>query len=452
MSLLHIPAQVAQPLNSDTIQEEPPEPAGLSEPYYPGTFGSLAIRDFRFLWIANLFASFAMQMQIVARGWLIYDMTGSPLALTWVMLSFMLPSFVFSLAGGVVADRLQKKSVIVISQLLNTTATVLLAYIIYSGSVGFWHFIFIGLFNGTILSFSMPARSALIPEVVGEANLVNAMALQGATFNLSRILGPALAGGLIAVFAAGDTTSTRGVGIVFFIIAGLYLAAVFATALINYLGNPSASNDASPIDDIKEGFQYMWEDKVILGLLIMSFVPFTFGFSASFLLPAFNQDIIGGGPDDLGFLMTAMGVGAFLGSMMLARLGDISRKGRVMFISSYLWATAVLAFAFSDTLAVALLTGAATGLFGSVFGALNMSLIQLTVRPDIRGRVMAIMMMTFGLMPLGVIPVSALAEFVGIDIALMFGAAMLALSMYLLGYVFPDLQKIDKGHGDKVLV
>ena len=185
---------------------------------------------------------------------------------------------------------------------------------------------------------------------------------------------------------------------------------------------------------------------------MLDFVPFTFGFSASFLLPAFNRDIIGGGPDDLGFLMTAMGVGAFLGSMTLARLGDISRKGRVMFVSFYLWAAAVLAFAFFDTLVIALLTGPATGLFGSVFGALNMTVIQLTVHPDIRGRVMAIMMMTFGLMPIGVIPVSALVEFVGFDIALMFGAGMLAPSMFLLGYFYTDLMKIDKGHGDKVLI
>jgi len=393
-----------------------------------------------------------MQMQIVARGWLIYDMTNSPMALTWVMLSFMLPSFVFSMAGGVIADRLPKKPIIVVAQLVNAFATTLLAYIIFTGEIHFWHFIIIGLFNGTVLSFSMPARSALIPEVVGEVNLVNAMALQSATFNLARILGPAIAGVLIAVFAAGNTTSTTGVGIVFFIIAGLYLLAVIATVMLNRVGHPTASNDASPLDDVKEGFVYMWQNKIILGLLIMSFVPFTFGFSASFLLPAFNKDIISGGPDDLGLLMTSMGAGAFLGSMILARLGDIKRKGRVMFVSAYLWAIAVAAFAFSQNLVMALILGAGMGFFSSVFGSLNMSVIQLTVRPDIRGRVMAIMMMTFGLMPIGVIPVSALAEFIGIDIALMFAAAMLMLSMVLLAYFFPDLLKLDKGHGDHVLV
>lgn len=393
-----------------------------------------------------------MQMQIVARGWLIYDMTNSPLALTWVMLSFMLPSFLFSLVGGVIADRLQKKPIMISSQILNCVATIVLAYIVFSGEVTFWHFIYFGVFNGTILAISMPARSAVIPEVVGKDYLVNAMALQSATFNLSRILGPALAGGLIAVFAAGDTTSTRGVGIVFYIIALLYFLSVIATSLLHYVGAPVDRKKSTPIEDIAEVFRYMRDEKLVLGLLIMGFVPFMFGFSASFLLPAFNKDVMDGGADDLGLLMTAMGAGAFLGSMMLARLGDFSGKGRVMFVSAYLWSVALTGFALSGNMVMAMITGAFTGLFGSVFGALNMSIVQLAISPEIRGRVMSVMMMTFGLMPVGIIPISALAEFVGIDKALLLSAVMLVLSLLLLDHVFPDLRRIDKGHGDHVVV
>lgn len=123
-----------------------------------------------------------------------------------------------------------------------------------------------------------------------------------------------------------------------------------------------------------------------------------------------------------------------------------------MFVSAYLWAIAVAVFALSQNLSMALILGAATSFFSSVFGSLNISVIQLIVRPNIRGRVMAIMMMAFGLMPIGVIPVSALAEFVGIDIALLFAAAMLMLSMALLAYFFPNLLKLDKGHGDHLLI
>jgi len=363
----------------------------------------------------------------------------------------MLPSFLFSLLGGVIADRLQKKPIMITSQLLNTAATLLLAWIIYSGRITFVDFIYFGVFNGTILSISMPARSAVIPEVVGQKYLVNAMALSSATFNLSRILGPSVAGGLIAIFAAGDTTSTRGVGIVFFTIAGLYLLSVGAMSLIRYRGDPVERPRRTMFGDIAEGFRYMRDEKLIFGLLVMGLVPMMFGWAPSFLMPAFNKDIIGGGPQDLGLMMTAMGVGALMGSLALAHLGDVGNKGRVLFVTSYCWAVFVAAFALSQSLAWAMFFGAFMGLFSSLFGSLNMAIVQLAIRPEIRGRVMAIMMMSNGMMPLGLIPISAAAEFAGIDIALLASAVMLALSMVVLGVLFPDLRRIDRGHGPDAL-
>jgi MFS family permease len=415
--------------------------------YKPGMFESLKIRDFRLLWFSNMAGTFAMQMQMVARGWLIYDMTKSPLALTWVMLSFMLPSFLFSLLGGVIADRVRKRPIMIASQVLNTIATIALGLFIYTGEVTFAHFIWFGVFNGTVLSMSMPARSAVIPDLVPREMLVNAMALQSATFNLSRIVGPALAGGLIALFASGSATSFVGVGIVFFVIAALYLTSMVTTMQMHYVGAPEARAASTMGADAIEVFRYMRDEKLILGLLIMGFVPFTFGFAAQSLLPAFNHDVIEGGPDDLGLLMTAMGVGALLGSLILARVGDIGGKGRVMFVTAHLWAVSIAVFALTSQEWTAMLCGAFTGLFGAVFGSVNMSIVQLAVRPEVRGRVMSINMMTMGLMPLGIIPISAAAEYVGIDVALLISAVLLGGSMAWLGWAFPDLKKIDKGHG-----
>jgi len=411
-----------------------------------GMFASLRIRDFRLLWFSNLAASFSMQMETVARGWLIYDMTGSPLDLTWVMLAYMLPVLVFSLAGGVMADRMRKKSIMVTSQMLNGIATVVLAYIIYSGEVTFAHFIYFGLFNGTVMSLGMPARSAVIPELVGEGSIVNAMALQSATYTLSRILGPVVAGGLIAYFAAGDTSSTLGVGIVFYVIAALYIGCALATGLLHYTGSPSSSQTSGMIADVVEGFRYLRRERIIVGLLIMGFLPMTFGYNVMFLLPVFNVDVLGGGPDDLSFLVSAMGVGALVGSLVLARLGDIGNKGRVLFVSAYFWAAFLLGFAVSETLWSAMVFGTFAGLFGTAMGSLNMSVVQLASRPEIRGRVMAIMWMTYGFMPLGLIPISWLAEVVDIETALVLSALLLAGSMVLLGIFYPELRRIDKGH------
>ena len=410
-------------------------------------FDALAIRDFRLLWIANLVASFAMQMQMVARGWLIYDITSSPMALAWVILSFMLPSFVFSLWGGVIADRMRKKPIMIGAQLLNTAATVLLAVIIYRGDVTFWHFIYFGLFNGTILSFSMPARSAVIPELVPKHLVVNAMALQSSTYSLSRVAGPSLAGLLIAWFAGGDNTSGTGVGLVFYVIAAMYLVSVAATAMLHYTGDPKAATNAGMLEDIAEGFRYMGRERIILGLLVMGIVPFMFGFAPTFLAPAFNKEVIDGGPETLGYLMTAFGVGSLIGALTLARLGDIGGKGKVLFAATYIWAVGVAAFALSPGLVAAMIFGIFIGVFSSLVGSLNMSVVTLAIKPEIRGRVMAIMMMTHGIMPLGMFPVAAAAEFIGIDVALLLSATLLAVSMAAIGWWFPELKKINKGHG-----
>jgi MFS family permease len=440
---------MADAMNPKTGPVEPMLAATATKPKQ-GMFDALRIRDFRFLWFSNIAATFGMQMQMVARGWLIYDMTSSPMALTWVMLSFMMPSFVFSLLGGVLADRVKKKSVMIAAQLLNAGATLGLAVIVFTGHVTFWHFIYFGLFNGTVMAMSMPARSSVIPEIVGRDALVNAMALQSATFNLSRILGPTLAGMMIAGFAAAGFTTTQGTGAVFFVIAVLYLCAVLATFQLHYSGKPLQRDGATVRGDVAEGFRYMRDDRIILGLLILGFVPMTFGFAMSFLLPAFNQDVIGGGPKSLGLLMTAMGAGALLGSLILARLGDVNNKGRILFITAYVWAILLAGFALSNTLWLAMLLGAATSIFSALYGSLNMSILQLAVNPEIRGRVMSINMMAMGLMPIGVIPVSAAAEFVGIHEALLLSAVLLAISMFALGFLFPEVRKIDKGYDENV--
>jgi len=409
-------------------------------------FQSLRIPDYRLLWVSSACAAFGTQMLNIARGWLIYDMTESPMALTWVMLSFMLPAALFSIVGGVIADRMSKKRIMIISQLLNAMATFWLAYITFIGEVTFWHFIYIGIFSGAVGSLSMPARFAFVPEVVGDENLVNATALQTATYNLSRIAGPMLAGGMIALFAAGNTSSTQGVGLVFFIIFSILLVSALLIMFLEHKGKPSSKPKTSPLEDVREGFQFVRDEKLILGLMVMGFAPSAFGSSVNFLLPAFNQDVLGGGPDDLGMLNAGMGIGALLGSMLLARLGDFSGKGRVMFQAAGGWAVAIALFALTENLYIAMFVGAFTAFFYSLFGSLNMSVTQMATPQHIRGRVMSLTLMIHGLMPLGVIPVGVVAELFGVKAAFLFSAAMMALIVWLLNVIFPEIKRIDRGH------
>lgn len=405
-------------------------------------------RDFRLLWISSLAASFAMQMQIVARGWLTYDMTQSPLALTWVMLSFMAPSIIISPFGGLIADRYSKKPIMVIAQLMNAMATVILAWIIFTGNVTFWHFIYFGLFNGTVMAFSMPSRSSVTVEIVGKNVLVNAMMLSSSTFNFSRIVGPPVAGILIAVFAGGDTTSATGVGIVYFLITALFVVSVIMTTLIHYRGAPIRTTNPSVIGDLHEALDYVKTHRVVAGLMILGLIPMTFGFSVSFLMPVFNSEVFSGNPDELGFLFTAMGIGALTGSLLLAQAKDSRRKGRMMFIATYCWAIAVAVFSVSQWLWLAMVIVAFSGLFGSIVGALNMSVLQLVVGQEIRGRMNALNWAIHGLTPIGYIPIGWVAEFFNIQFALLSSAAVMVLSTLWISYRWPEVMKIGRGHDE----
>mgnify|MGYP001169629399 FL=1 len=390
--------------------------------------------------------AFGTQMQNIGRGWLIYDMTSSPMALTWVMISYMVPAAIFSLVGGVIADRMNKKSLMVISQLLNTMAMFVLSYVTYIGEVTFSHFIVFGVFNGILGSVSMPARFAIVPELVGDYNVVNASALQTATYNLSRIAGPILAGGLIAAFAAGDTTSAQGVGLVFFLISMLLLISSIFPLFLDYQGT-STDVKKTPLEDFAEGFQFLKKEKVITGLIFIGLVPSIFGSTVNFLLPAFNQEVILGGPEELGFLSAGMGLGALIGSLLLAKLSDLGSKGQIMFLASYGWAITIAIFAFSGHLFAAIVAGALTALFHNFFGSLNMSLTQILTPQFVRGRVASLILMVNGLMPLGAIPIGIIAEVFNIQTALFFGSLMMLVSTFILGLFYPEIRKIDKGHG-----
>lgn len=408
-------------------------------------FKSLADRDFRLLWVGNLATTFAMQMQIIARGWLIYDMTSSATHLAWVTLSFAAPMVLFSLFGGVAADRMTKKWLLAGAQAMNCLATAVMAVLVMSESITFWHFLGFGAVNGTILAVSMPARQSMVPEIVGEERLVNAVALNSASMNLSRILGPSTAGGIIALVAGGDTSSFFGVGVVFCVNAALYLLAVLALLGLRHQGRSTMEVRNSIRSDVSEAFGYVMGHPLLKGLVVLTFVPLMFGMPIQALMPVFNEEVLGGGPEDLGLLLSAMGGGAIAGSLMLARLGDAGRKGIALLCLAMVWSVFLAMFAMSQTTPVALGLIAVVGLTSSTFMSLNMSLVQLAVTPQMRGRVMSVIMMSFGLMPVGAVPISFIADHLGIATALVVSAVALLVVTMLVALWIPEIRRIDRG-------
>ena len=404
----------------------------------------LLVRNFFWLWIGSLGSSFAMNMQIIARGWLVYTLTSSAIDLAWVTMSFMVPTVLFSLYGGVLADRLPKKLVIVWAQALNCVATVVMAVIIFSESVTFWDFIYFGFFNGTILALSMPARQAFVPELIKETLVFAAMGLNTAGWNLARIIGPAFAGLLIALIAGGDKTSHFGVGVVYIVIAVLYFVSAVTILFIDRTGRVKRDDKGSALEDMREGIRYVWSNPPVFGLIVLSIIPFVFGMPLNTLLPAFNEEILGGHADDLGFLVSSMGIGAIIGSFMMATMGDLKRKGAWLIITCVGWGALTSAFGMSKTYTLAVVMIAFLGWFSSWNMSMNRGMMQMQIDDHMRGRVMSIDMMSHGLMPLGAFPISWVAEVYDVGTALVVsGSAFMVLTL-LCVLLIPSVRVTDR--------
>ena len=409
-------------------------------------FASLKQRDYLFLWIGMFGSAFAMNMQLVAQGWLVYEMTSSAMNLTYVTLAFMLPQVIFSPIGGVLADRIKKKPIIAWAPFANGLATMWMAYVIIGGHVTFEHFIIVGAFNGTAMALSIPARTAWIPEIVGERLMFNAMAFNTASWNLSRILGPALAGFMIAVFAGGDQTSADGVGLVYVVLSALYIISSLTVFLISNEGKPMPAGKASPLDDLTEGMRYVATSPVVGGLILLSIYPFLFGLSINTFLPAYNRDILMGGPDDLGLLLTSMGGGAIIGSLVLAKLGDLRHKGYWVMATSVGWGIAVASFALTDQFIASFIVIGIVGFVSAVNMSMNRSLVQLQVTQNMRGRVMSIDLMSHGLMPLGVLPIGYIADNISVQAALITSGLILVLLTIVSAILMPAVRGINTGY------
>ena len=409
-------------------------------------FASLRVNDYKYLSVGLLGSAFALNMQLIAQGWMVYEMTSSAIKLTWVTLSFMIPQVVFSLLGGVLADRFAKKLIIAWAPFINGIATLFMALIIFSGNADFSAFLVIGFLNGTALALSMPARTAFIPEVVGEDLVFNAMAFNSACWNLARIVGPAAAGFIIAIFADGNTTSSFGVGLVYVILSLLYFVSAVSVLFIVHSGRPTQTQKRSALKDMQEALRYVVTSPIVGGLILLSILPFLFGLSINTLLPAFSTDVLNGGPEDLGLLMTGMGFGAILGSLTLAKMSSVTKKGFWIIGPGASWGGLLAIFSTTNDYLISTILIGFIGFVSAINMSMNRSVMQLQVAQSMRGRIMSVDMMSHGLMPLGILPIGYIAETTSVQAGLLTSGIALLLLTLLFGALMPQVRKINLGY------
>ena len=394
------------------------------------TFTSLAERDYRWYFTGNVAFFMGMQMQFVLRGYLAFDLTGTAASLGLIALAISMPMLLVAPAGGVVADRVNKKLLLIVSQLLAAAASLVVTVLIFGGWIEFWHLLAISLVTGTVFSFNMPARSALVPLLVPQHKLMNAISLQMGGMNFTRILAPAVAGVLIAPF---------GVGYVYLLTTVLFSLAVMSELHLPKHGLSAAGERAgSFLQEFRDGVAYVTRDHLI-GLLIMSslLIPL-FGFPVQQMLPVFAEDVFHRGPSGLGLLAAMTGVGGLIGAIVSANMDNQPHKGRLLFLGGSIMSVFLFCFAAAPYFGLALLCLAGSGIGQMLFMTTNNTVIQTKVPNELRGRVNSLVLMSFGVMPLGVLPLTAAADQVGASLTVAASASVLLVIVLLLfGFVRP---------------
>ena len=374
-------------------------PASTPRPSTPqgsgrfGTFAALRHTNYRYLFIGTMGMSAGQWVQQVTLGWLLYDLTGSSLLLGALNGLRAIPFLLIGPFAGVLADRVDRKRVVGAVALIIMSTAFLMGALVQSGHREVWLLFVFTTITGTAWAFNQPARQSLISEVVPRKDLMNAIALTSAGFNTNKVLAPVLGGMLIAAFGPGGN----------FVVQCLAYALVLGSVLLMRLPpSPRSASGGSMWANLKEGLAYVAKDPMVLTLMASALVPQMMAMPYQSLMPVFQKDVLGLGPEALGLLLGAPAVGALLSTLVLASVATrIEHKGRIMLVALVGWGICMVLFARAGSLPLSLLALAGVGACQVVYNATNNTILQLIVPAELRGRVMSIYFLDQGLQPAG---------------------------------------------------
>jgi MFS family permease len=345
-------------------------------------------------------------MQNVAQGWLVLQLTNSPLWLGLLGLSFAVPMIVLPLVGGAVVDRIDRIKLLYVTQTGAMLTALILAILTWTGTVHISYILIASFVGSTLLAFDNPARQALLPDLVPKSDLMNAISLNSATYTGAALVGPAIAGALLAPLGAGT---------LFFLNALSYLAVIFALAAMrNVKPHDSTRQHASLGKSMLAGLSYAWKNRIIAALLGLSALASIFGRSYQNLLPIFARDIWNGGPAGYGILLSVSGAGALVGAFGLAAVRNLKRQGAILVASGIIFSLSLILFALSPYFWPGVILLFISGIAVTVFGTIISTFIQVAVPNELRGRAMSLYSITLiGLPSLGAMGIGGIAEALG---------------------------------------
>jgi predicted MFS family arabinose efflux permease len=386
---------------------------------------ALHVPRYRILWLGTLFSFLAMQMQIIARGYLAYDLTGSNTALGGVMIAFGVPQLLLALWGGVVADRMAKRNVLMLWTAAVAAGSAALSVAIAAGAVQYWMLLAMAVLTGTAFAFIAPARQAFIGDLLPDELMGNATALQQASMNGTRVVGPALAGVLIA-------TPLIGMAGVYALTTLAFLAAA-GTLFLLPAGRPKRDVEcSSPVEDMVDSLRYVRQDRPVGLLLLMSFTVVAFAFPYIGFLPSVVRGLYGKGAFALGVLSSVSAAGALLATLAAAGLTGHRRVWYLQAGAGAAFALSLSAFALAPSFVVALAIVFFLGAFGGGFQALNNALTMTLADQSYYGRIQAMVGLNWSLYGILSLPLGAIADLVGLRTTLALMAALALVSVVAL--------------------
>ncbi|MBW3628183.1 MAG: MFS transporter [Gemmatimonadetes bacterium] len=422
------------PVQLPDAPDRPTTPMGRGRALALGSVAALRHRDFRLFYSGQILSLVGTWMQSTAQGWLVLELTDSELLLGLVTAAGSIPILLFTLYAGVVADRRDKRDIILAAQCASLVLALALAALTSTGAITLGWLLALVFLLGIANAFEIPTRQSFFVDLVGKEDLSNAIALNSSAFNLTRVVGPALAGMLIG---------SAGIAACFYANAVSYLAVI--AVLLAMPRRPARQPAAveSLRENLGEGVRFIFGQRLTTALVGLVAVSSIFGFPYAMLLPVFARDILHVGPQGLGWLLSATGAGALAGGITLAVITGRVRRGPLLLASAASFAVLIGAFSLSRSLPLSLVLLAGAGFAVIPFSATVNALLQSLVPDELRGRVMGVYVFMFlGMSPLGSLQAGAMARWLGAPAALSVSAAIFLIAIGLAWERVPELRAV----------
>ncbi len=399
------------------------------------TFAALHYRNYRLWFVGQLVSLVGTWMQSTAQGYLVFQLTNSPAYLGYVGFAAGIPSWIFMLYAGVIADRMPRRTLLVITQTTMMILAFILAALTFMHLVQPWHIVVLAFALGVANAFDAPARQAFVLELVEREDMTNAIALNSTMFNSATVVGPAVAGLTYAVLGPAWCFTLNGLS---------FIAVIVALLMMRIKPLITEARATSAMEDLKEGLRYVISHPIIRTVIGVVSVTSLFGMAYATLIPAWAVTVLGGDATTNGLLQSARGLGALLGALMIAALGRFRFKGKLLTLGTFVFPALLLVFAVVRGVPLSLLALVGVGWgFMILFNMAN-TVIQTQVSDELRGRVMGIYTLTFfGLMPVGALLAGAVADRISEPITVIISALVTLGFAVLIWLRVPQLRTLE---------